>query len=451
MAGISSLHGSHHVAQKFRKTILPWWSERRKVLPSAVGSVKSPTGLIFTGLMSSSDLKATSTSTTRPRRAGRGVSVGVDGGLATELGDADCGSGSGALDWRARTSAPPASRATIRTRMAMRMVGASLYYANSMTPPPAVLTILADDLTGACDTGALFAAKHPVPVTVWPRTPVPAVARAVDTETRGLDGPTAAQRAAAAVAAAPAARIFKKIDSTLRGHVGPEVDALIRATGATGVLLSPAFPARGRTVVERMLMIDGVPIVETAFRRDPDWPRADTGNVIDILRPVLDRPLAWIPLDQVRAGVDALSARLVRLRGTVAIADAETDADLAALVDAALAIEPSPLLVGPAGLARALAARLGLLIEHVPVPSVGRWLIVAGSRHPATRRQVETARAAGPRVLATSDRDNVDRRTVAAQLAAEARRALDQERFDLVAVTCGDTAISPFEALRAGP
>ena len=118
-------------------------------------------------------------------------------------------------------------------------------------------------------------------------------------------------------------------------------------------------------------------------------------------------------------------------------------------MDAALAIEPSPLLVGSAGLARALAARLGLLIEHVPLPSVGRWLIVAGSRHPATRRQVETARAAGLRVLTTSDRDDVDRRTVAAQLAAEARRALDQERFDLVAVTGGDTAIRLFEALGA--
>src|SRR5262249_47037502 len=143
----------------------------------------------------------------------------------------------------------------MRTTTAMRMTASSLYYANSMTPPRAVLTILADDLTGACDTGALFAAKHPVPVTVWPRTPVPAAARAVDTETRAVDGPTAAQRAAAAAAAAPAERIFKKIDSTLRGHVGPEVDALIGATGATGVLLSPAFPAPGPPVVHPLPLI----------------------------------------------------------------------------------------------------------------------------------------------------------------------------------------------------
>jgi D-threonate/D-erythronate kinase len=83
------------------------------------------------------------------------------------------------------------------------------------------------------------------------------------------------------------------------------------------------------------------------------------------------------------------------------------------------------------------------------LPRAGRWLIVAGSRHPATRRQVETARAAGLRVLATSERDEADRRTVAARLASEARRALDQEGFDLVAVTGGDTAIRLFEALEA--
>src|SRR5262249_56918006 len=128
------------------------------------------------------------------------------------------------------------------------------------------------------------------------------------------------------------------------------------------------------------------------------------------------------------AGVDALSARLVRLRGTVSIADAETDADLTALVDAALAVEPSPLLVGSAGLARALAARLGLLIEHVALPRAGRWLIVAGSRHDATRRQGETARAAGPPVLAACERGEADRRAVAGRVGAGAQGARGPER-----------------------
>src|SRR5262249_57565618 len=89
MAGISSLHGSHHVAQKFRKTILPWCSESRNVFPSGMGSVKSPTGLNFTGLISSSDLKATSTSTTRPPPAGRGGSAAAEGALETGFRDSD--------------------------------------------------------------------------------------------------------------------------------------------------------------------------------------------------------------------------------------------------------------------------------------------------------------------------------------------------------------------------
>ena len=318
-----------------------------------------------------------------------------------------------------------------------------------MTRFPASLTILADDLTGACDTGALFAGRHSVPVTVWPTPAANAPVRAVDTETRALDGATATERAVAAAIAAPATRVFKKIDSTLRGHVGPEVHGLISAIGARGVLLSPAFPALGRTVIERVLMIDGTPIVETPLRHDPDFPRTDTGNVVEILRLALDRPLAWIPLDQTRADVDALAARLVRLRGTVAIADAETDADLVNLIDAALAIEPSPLLVGSAGLARALATRLGLLTKRVALPPAGRWLIVAGSRHPATRRQVAMARVAGMRVIEPPEREAADRAKVATRLAAEARRALERERFDLVAVTGGHTAVALFEALRA--
>lgn len=89
------------------------------------------------------------------------------------------------------------------------------------------LTILADDLTGACDTGALFAGRGPVTVAVAPANP--AGAREVlvlDTESRALPPPLAARRVEESLAALPparrAGRIFKKIDSTLRGRVGVE-------------------------------------------------------------------------------------------------------------------------------------------------------------------------------------------------------------------------------------
>ena len=118
------------------------------------------------------------------------------------------------------------------------------------------LTIVADDLTGACDTGALFAGEAPVPVSVWPAAPPAAAVRTLDTESRGATGAEAAARVAGAPALAPAERYFKKIDSTLRGHVGLEIDALMRATASDSALVCPAFPAQGRVVVERVLLIE---------------------------------------------------------------------------------------------------------------------------------------------------------------------------------------------------
>lgn len=313
------------------------------------------------------------------------------------------------------------------------------------------LTILADDLTGACDAGSLFCGAGPVPVTVWPGVGPNGRVRVVDTETRALARATARERVQSAASALSARRYFKKIDSTLRGRVGAEVDGLMSAVGASSALLTPAFPAQGRVVLDRVLMVGGRPIVETTLAHDPEFPDlADaSSSVVDLLRPQIDRPLAWIPLAEVRAGTAALAARLRRLAGTIAVADAETEGDLDALVDGALALEPAPLLVGSAGLARALASRLGLLAGRTAIPAGRRWLVVVGSLHPTSRRQAEQARQAGLAVLASGDAREADSRAVAPRLAAEAARLLAGRGFDLVAVTGGDTAVALYRELEA--
>src|SRR5881396_61018 len=233
------------------------------------------------------------------------------------------------------------------------------------------LIIVADDLTGACDAGTLFAGKAPVPVTVWPDPPVAAEVAVVDTESRRLDRAAATDRVSdAAAQRAGATSWFKKIDSTLRGHVGAEIVALLQATRTPSAVACPAFPSEGRTVLDRVLRVDG-----TA-----------AAHVVDLIRSESDRPLAWIPLAEVRAGVAALAVRLARLAGMIAVADAETDDDLDTIVGAALALDPVPLLAGSAGLAQPMAERLGLHAGCATLPG-GRWLIIAGSLHPATRRQ----------------------------------------------------------------
>jgi D-threonate/D-erythronate kinase len=308
------------------------------------------------------------------------------------------------------------------------------------------LTIVADDLTGACDTGALFTGRAPVPVSVWPRRAAEAAVRVVDTESRTLPAAEAAERVTTVATGGRAKHWFKKIDSTLRGPIGAEVDALMRATGTATVIVCPAFPAQRRAVLDRTLLVRGVPVADTPIARDPHFP-AGGSSVVDLLRPQLDRALSWIPIDQLRAGGDALAARVRRLSGTAIVADAETDSDLDLLAEAALAVTPQPLLVGSAGLGHALAARLGLLGERVELPAGGRWLIVAGSANPATRRQIKEARAAGLTVLATPERAAADRTDVLARLVEQAVAALEREAWDLLVVTGGETAVALWSAL----
>jgi uncharacterized protein YgbK (DUF1537 family) len=271
--------------------------------------------------------------------------------------------------------------------------------------------------------------------------------RVVDTESRTLPASDAAERMATVAAGGRARHWFKKIDSTLRGPIGAEVDALMRAAGLATAIVCPAFPAQRRVVMDRALLVAGSPVAATPIVRDPTFPAGGGSSVVDLLRPQLDRALAWIQLDQMRAGVDALTARVRRLSGTAIVADAETDADLDALVEAALAVTPQPLLVGSAGLGRALAARLGLLGERVELPAGARRLVIAGSMHPATRRQIKEARAAGLTVLATPERAAADRTEVLGRLIEQAVAALEREAWDLVVVTGGETAVALWSAL----
>ncbi|MBA2448810.1 MAG: four-carbon acid sugar kinase family protein, partial [Chloroflexi bacterium] len=90
------------------------------------------------------------------------------------------------------------------------------------------LAILADDLTGACDAAAPFAAQGLVTVVVLdplggaaPRFD-DVVVRAIDADTRRLSFRRAAARTVAVAElerTGGARSLYKKVDSTLRGHV----------------------------------------------------------------------------------------------------------------------------------------------------------------------------------------------------------------------------------------
>ncbi len=306
-----------------------------------------------------------------------------------------------------------------------------------------MLTILADDLTGACDTGGLFTRRGPVPVTVFPQCRPGGDVAVVDAESRSLPAAEARARVRAAAATGALPDLwFKKIDSTLRGAVAAEVDELIARTDAIGALLCPAFPAQGRTVVDRLLLVGRTPVGETALARDPDF-TLPSSDIVDALRATSPRPVRWCSLPALRAG------RLGGPDGAIVVCDAETDADLDLMVAAGMAQSPSPVLVGSAGLAAALARRLDLAGPAPTLPRGLRWLVVAGSLHPATAAQVAAVRGRGVRIVRPPTSAAGDRHAVAAELARQARKIVETEPVDIVAVTGGDTAVALYREFDA--
>jgi len=337
---------------------------------------------------------------------------------------------------------------------------------------PHVVTIIADDLTGACDTGCLFAGPGPVGFVAEPdlRTSDRDVI-ALDTETRALGRQASAASVRAAVERLRerlrTGHVLKKIDSTMRGTVGLELRTLLEhGPPFSSVLVCPAFPAHRRVVRHGRLLVDSVPVHHSAFGRDPAFP-APTSEVAGLLGDV--GPIDHLGLDDVRAGQEKIRHVLEQHRGVV-VADAETDADLAALAEAALAV-PGTLVAGSAGLGRALSRALGCAGPTVPLPPGRARLVVFGSLHPASRAQLDEVAGYGPIVRADAyhhgDLDPAidalarerpaavasttapgSREAVAHHLAQAAAGILARVAVDLVAVTGGDTAYALIRALR---
>ncbi|WP_219417942.1 four-carbon acid sugar kinase family protein [Pseudonocardia nigra] len=234
-----------------------------------------------------------------------------------------------------------------------------------MAPAGAVrrLAVLADDLTGAADAAAPFAARGlSVSVALEPKRPLPDVdVLALLTDNRWRPAAEAAERTRAAVAHIREHRpdlLFVKIDSTLRGRVHDDVAVALDAWAAGPALATPAFPAQGRAVRDGALLVHGETTVPRVRDRFPD-------------------------------GVEVL--------------DAGTDAELIAIAHRIL--DARALAVGSGGLSRALAEVL-VPTPHPPRrpdPATG-VLLAVGTPHPTTQAQVGRLLAAGAQ-LVTLGRD----------------------------------------------
>lgn len=269
-------------------------------------------------------------------------------------------------------------------------------------PARSLTGIIADDLTGANATGILVSRRGfrtaSLTSLAWPEGGLEGYDCAViNTESRALPAAAAFDRVARAarliVGNGGGRPVGKRIDSTLRGNLGPELEAVLEVLGPGSVaVVTGAFPASGRTTVAGNHYVHGVLLAETQVRHDPLCPVTES-HVPTLLRGQTGLPVGLLPLTDVQGGGEAVAVALRRLAGAgvrLVCADAVTDADIDALgVGMArseltcVAADPGPLTAAYAGalLPRGAAdspASSGAAPEHYS-PADPRVLVVAGS------------------------------------------------------------------------
>lgn len=300
--------------------------------------------------------------------------------------------------------------------------------------------IVADDLTGAADSAVHFARAGwqarlvlgdeiagggnavvgPADDTVRASPSTAPLVRAIVTDARALDAAAARSVTAEAVSdlmRRGVDRVLLKIDSTMRGAIGPQVTGALEAWRTRHpdafAVVSPAYPELGRTVEDGRLLVDGAGVETTSVGRDPVTP-VTTSSLAELLPgsahvAVGDgdaRDLAVRLVEAAAAGAEVITV------------DGITDADLATTAQAVQSLGVRAVPVGSAGLAVALSRAWASGRDVDAISDSGsapaHVVVVLSSLHDASRTQYRHLVGAPS---AGGDRAPTGIRTVAPSLA----------------------------------
>ncbi|XCP84654.1 four-carbon acid sugar kinase family protein [Roseburia hominis] len=201
----------------------------------------------------------------------------------------------------------------------------------------------------------------------------------------------------------------KKIDTTLRGGIGYEIDAMLDNLGEeTVAVMVTAMPQSKRVCVGGYSVIDGVILTETSVAQDVKTPVSEC-YVPDLIGCQSKRPVKFLSIREVKKGQAGLMESLKKSReqgGKILIVDAITMEHVRTIAEACtalgwkiLAVDPGPFTMQLA-CSRGIAQRGELQTEEKSMPEDNRTaLIIAGSANPSTKTQME--------ILYKSDRENV--------------------------------------------
>ena len=268
------------------------------------------------------------------------------------------------------------------------------------------LLILADDFTGALDTGVQFSGKgirtQVVVSSHWVEPDSDCDVMVIDVETRHVPKEKAYEIVNDVCQRAVKYGIrcfYKKTDSALRGNVGSELQAAADAVFGKNIVFVPAFPAMRRITVDGVHYIDGIPVKESVFGQDPFEPvmydRVDEllratgyrGGVIGVSK--AERKLQTAEDWKTQASEERRQKAAEAAKQQLFLYDAETDADLDEIAEAVSKKSDIPILAGCAGFAAKLPELLKLPVKKSDDVKLKENLVfLCGSVNPITKSQI---------------------------------------------------------------
>ena len=250
--------------------------------------------------------------------------------------------------------------------------------------------IVADDLTGANASGVLLK-KIGLSVSSLFRltgaTAHKAEVLAYSTASRGLSSEEAFRRVREAfLQLKPGGEFFnKRIDSTLRGNIGAEIDGALAALGDDfTAIVVPAYPDSGRIVANRTMLVNGMLLTESDAGRDPKMPVA-SDDVVDLVAQQTRHEVRYFSLKDLAQDIGSLAAAVSEAAkaARVLVFDAVRNEDVQKIAKAVLQSGCRVLTVDPGPLTMQFVYEM-----QVKEKREQKVLLVIGSVTATTKRQI---------------------------------------------------------------
>lgn len=255
--------------------------------------------------------------------------------------------------------------------------------------------IIADDLTGANATGVGLAKAGFISTTIVFGGKVPtdstSTSISVDIDSRYVPIDTAKERVTDTyhqLRSWGADIVAKRIDSTIRGNVGSEIDALLEVTGNDSVaIVVVSYPDSGRITAGGYLLVDGVPVQETDVAKDPLNPITNS-FIPAVIAEQSKFEIGHIGLGTVLQGKECIVPELESLIAEgkrIIVLDAITNEEIEQIAESMVEVKERVLFpVDPGPLSVAFGQ-----VKKRHNASKGKVIVTVGSVTPLTGRQLK--------------------------------------------------------------